>query len=287
MGVAQNKCCTPPQDVPTEPTPVPDAKSVVEDLDLAAKPLWLIEAEEAKALRAIQEEEAAKRVAELAAKKQAEMEAKRKAEEEAAAAAAEEASKEAAPKKKAATKKKAAAKAAAQSADVVPVVKKKTPEELKREAEVKKSIDEATKAASDTSAVRYDVEVKVVSARNLRDADWAPGGGTSDPYCLCESLGKAKARFKTKTVNDAENPVWNQAAKMQLGQGDTLKFTINDEDTGKEDDLLGWSQLKFDQIVPSGFEGELKLRDASDTAKARDAYLKVRVKILGASTAAQ
>ena len=32
-------------------------------------------------------------------------------------------------------------------------------------------------------------QVKCVSARGLRDADWLEG--TSDPYCLCEAVGKA------------------------------------------------------------------------------------------------
>ena len=63
---------------------------------------------------------------------------------------------------------------------------------------------------------RVFAQVKCVSARGLRDADWLEG--TSDPYCLCEAIGKAgcigrkrwrvkvKSKFKTKTVNNKENP---------------------------------------------------------------------------------
>lgn len=36
-------------------------------------------------------------------------------------------------------------------------------------------------------------QVKCVSARGLRDADWLEG--TSDPYCLCEAVGKVPVHF--------------------------------------------------------------------------------------------
>eukprot|EP00440_Ansanella_granifera_P030401 gb/GFBE01033028.1/.p1 GENE.gb/GFBE01033028.1/~~gb/GFBE01033028.1/.p1 ORF type:complete len:286 (+),score=123.12 gb/GFBE01033028.1/:1-858(+) len=279
MGAANARCCTPQEGAAASAealTPLVEAQNVLDQP--ISQPMWLIEAEEAKAAKKAKEEEAAKRLEELAAKKTAEAEEKRKAEESAATeeAAAEAAEAKAAPKKKAAAKKPAAAKAAAAEP---PEEVKKTPEQVKKEEELKKKIDEAVKGCKDMSQVRYDVEVKCVSARSLRDADWLEG--TSDPYCLCEGQGKVKSKFKTKTVSNKENPVWNQAAKMILGHGDTLKFTVNDQDAGKEDDLLGDVELPFDKWN-LGFEGELKLLHASDTAKGRDAYLKVRVKVFGA-----
>jgi len=39
--------------------------------------------------------------------------------------------------------------------------------------------------------------------------------------------------------------------------------------------------------MPSGFEGELKLRDASDTPYPRAAYVKVRVRLIGATVLEQ
>ena len=58
---------------------------------------------------------------------------------------------------------------------------------------------------------------------------------------------QVRSKFKTKTVNNKENPakistiplhtdlrpcmtqVWNQAAKMQLSNGDKLKFSVYDQ----------------------------------------------------------
>jgi len=228
----------------------------------SAKPLWVLDVQEAEiaakqrmdellALRKAQEEatEAKKREALEAAE-----EATKKREEEAAAAAAAAAS----PAKKAGAKR--APKASKPEVEAPPVV-----------VEV-----------VDYSKALYDLEVKVISANNLRNADWITG--TSDPYCLCEATGKLKGKFKTKTIDNKTDPVWNQAARMTLAHGDPMKFTVFDKDDGKEDDMLGWFSLPFDKIVPSGFEGDLTLKEASSTAVAQHATLRLRVKILKSYT---
>ncbi|CAJ1340573.1 unnamed protein product [Effrenium voratum] len=46
----------------------------------------------------------------------------------------------------------------------------------------------------------HDLEVKVVSAKGMRDADW--WAGTSDPYVTCKVEGKGKGEFRTPTVSN-------------------------------------------------------------------------------------
>ena len=47
------------------------------------------------------------------------------------------------------------------------------------------------------SSVYFNHQVTVEKANKLRDADWAPGGGSSDPYCAARhsfsGLGSATA----------------------------------------------------------------------------------------------
>ena len=45
--------------------------------------------------------------------------------------------------------------------------------------------------------------MKCVSARGLRDADWLEG--TSDPYCLCESIGKVGTSPNKKSAKGPES----------------------------------------------------------------------------------
>eukprot|EP00434_Breviolum_minutum_P023929 symbB.v1.2.021116.t1/scaffold1808.1/size103924/8 len=65
----------------------------------------------------------------------------------------------------------------------------------------------------------------------------------------------------------------------QLGLS-SIQF-VSLQDTGKADDFLGYAELSFEQLS-IGFEGELALKDASDTAQKVEAYVKVRVRNLGA-----
>jgi len=252
------------------------------------KPLWLAEAEEFVALQKQKEADQARRIQQLADER---AEEERKAKENEEKKAEEDAKAKEVDKKK---KKKPPAKSPTPNLEDQVKTKASPPvaavaeppalsappeEEKSKEAEQQQKIDEAVKAAKDLADAKFEFEVKCVSARGLRDADWLEG--TSDPYCLCEAVGKVKSKFKTKTVNNKENPVWNQAAKMQLCRGDKLKFSIFDQDTGKADDFLGYAELSFEQLS-IGFEGELALKDASDTARKVEAYVKVRVRNLGA-----
>lgn len=128
----------------------------------------------------------------------------------------------------------------------------------------------------------YDLSVTIVSARGLRDADWAPGGGSSDPFCVCEhhaALGKEVAKFQTQTIDNQNNPVWRHEEKIKnFHYGDKLKFHAYDKDWASAESL-GWAELGTDKIVREGkniFMGELKLKDAG----IKNAYVKLKVEVL-------
>ncbi|CAE8606264.1 unnamed protein product [Polarella glacialis] len=253
-------CCAPPSDMALESVDQVTAKPI--DIPLE-KPLWMLEAEDAEVAAKKRMEEMLVKRAEEAAAREAKAKAKRDQDEAQAAETAKAEAEEAAVTASASPKKKATAKRAPKSSAAAASVPLPEPKDM-------------------TNA-RYELEVKIVSAANLRNADWI--AGTSDPYCLCESTGVCKARFRTKVVDDKTDPVWNQAAKLTIAHGEAINFTVNDKDQGKSDDLLGWVELPFTQMLPTGFEGELKLKDASDSAKAQNATIKVRVKMLRSFTA--
>mmetsp|Transcript_30223 Transcript_30223/g.86726 ORF Transcript_30223/g.86726 Transcript_30223/m.86726 type:complete len:419 (+) Transcript_30223:92-1348(+) len=119
------------------------------------------------------------------------------------------------------------------------------------------------------------LKVTVVSARGLRNADWLPGQGVSDPFCVCEIEGKPLSRFLTKEIRNNLTPVWNQESEFaDYHIGDNLQFFVWDKDLVKQDDLLGRASLANDKFHPSGFEGELQLEQAG---KGVVAFLKVKV----------
>lgn len=126
-----------------------------------------------------------------------------------------------------------------------------------------------------------ELEIAIHSARGLRDADWAPGGGTSDPYCMCEVKGKGRTKIKTKTIDNNVNPKWNfTGAIPDFHLGDELLFAVYDYDWGSADDLLGRITVPTDKIVPFGFKGDLRLKDTHPDRKQEGAaYLSVQIKI--------
>jgi hypothetical protein len=261
--------CSAPKDTAGEVIDSQQAISV--KIEPSGPPLWLQDANEAQQKA---EEDAKVRLAELVERRRVEEERKAQLvaesqERKTDVEAESKAEPKAAPKKVSA--KKVAAPKPAEGA-------LSTTAPAPTEQETKALVKEAVTAVNE-SHVKFDFEVKIESARNLRDADWLTG--TSDPYCTLESLGTSKLKFRTKTVNDKENPVWNQKVKMSLNMHEDIKFTIWDQDVGKADDLLGWAKVSFKDIAGKGFDGELKLHDASDTMVPRDAFLKVCIKFVG------
>eukprot|EP00931_Biecheleriopsis_adriatica_P095351 TRINITY_DN68966_c0_g1_i1.p1 TRINITY_DN68966_c0_g1~~TRINITY_DN68966_c0_g1_i1.p1 ORF type:complete len:557 (-),score=117.65 TRINITY_DN68966_c0_g1_i1:65-1735(-) len=122
-----------------------------------------------------------------------------------------------------------------------------------------------------------ELNVYILEAKQLRDADWGPGGGASDPYCVCELKGQGHSKFRTKTIQNSSEPKWNAKGKLEEFRiGDDIVFSVFDEDYGKTDDFLGQAVLKTDQVLPFGFKGNLRLMDGD---KKLESSLTVQVKI--------
>eukprot|EP00421_Protoceratium_reticulatum_P065532 CAMPEP_0168406144 /NCGR_PEP_ID=MMETSP0228-20121227/25503_1 /TAXON_ID=133427 /ORGANISM="Protoceratium reticulatum, Strain CCCM 535 (=CCMP 1889)" /LENGTH=1111 /DNA_ID=CAMNT_0008419789 /DNA_START=75 /DNA_END=3410 /DNA_ORIENTATION=- len=125
------------------------------------------------------------------------------------------------------------------------------------------------------------LKVTVFSANGLYNADGFLAG-KSDPYCLCIIREKPKQKFKTKTVNNCLDPVWNHLSTFTgFIVGDSLEFQLWDSDTfPKPDQLLGKAALATADFFPAGFQGELLLSES----KAAEATVHVRVEVLPDST---
>merc|ERR1719458_1535664 len=100
-------------------------------------------------------------------------------------------------------------------------------------------MDALTTATTVPNKQAGPLRLTIVSARGLRDADWLPGTGKSDPYCVCEIAGKPKgAKVKTKVINDNLDPVWQHSAELPgYSPGDTLVFKVYDQDVAKSEFL--------------------------------------------------
>jgi len=219
-----------------------------------AKPLWQLEAEEQ---------------AQKSADAQQKLEEEKLAQEETEAKKLKDASET----------KKAEAKESDEHPAVVSEVRAEKPSEEK----TAEKVEEAKEQTADLSKTRYEFEVTLVSAKNLRDEDWLPGG--SDAYCVCEAIGRTKAKFQSPVVSNRSNPEWNHTEKIAIGHMDSLKFSVLDKDVAGKDDLLGDVELPFSKIAPSGFKGDLRLKHTNgDTAKSAVSDLVVEVKYLRSYT---
>merc|ERR1712217_986171 len=126
------------------------------------------------------------------------------------------------------------------------------------------------------------LRVVVLSATGLRNAAWV---GKSYPYCTLEiadrsapqGQGQSGSRLATKVIDNNLNPEWNEEFEVaHYCVGDSLKFTVNDIDSLKQDDPLGQVTVDSSQFCESGFEGDLQLSgDGAGTA----AFLKVRISV--------
>jgi len=134
---------------------------------------------------------------------------------------------------------------------------------------------DACRTADSISQDPEALQVSVISAKNLRDADWIPFAGSSEPYCVVEIVGKPNSRHQTHRRAQGTNPVWNFTTEFaHFSEGDSLKFTVYDQDVGKKDDILGQVILKGDRVA-AGFSGPLELEKAG---AGHEAYIEVAVR---------
>lgn len=124
-----------------------------------------------------------------------------------------------------------------------------------------------------------EITVNIYSAKNLRNADWGPGQGVSDPYCICEVPGKAETRIRTQVCKNTLNPTWDFTGTIRgYCKGDPLLFTVLDKDVLKADDFLGRATIAGAGLFDV-FQGELKLD--------KDASIRVKVEVSEPSTGEQ
>lgn len=142
---------------------------------------------------------------------------------------------------------------------------------LKCEYYYKDACRTADSVAQDPEAL----QVTIVGARGLRDADWVPFAGSSEPYCVCEIIGKPHSRHETHGHKQGKDPVWNFTTEFaHFSEGDALRFTIFDRHFIKKDDILGQVTLSGDRVA-TGFSGSLELEKAGRGSEA--AYIEVAV----------
>lgn len=98
------------------------------------------------------------------------------------------------------------------------------------------------------------LQVKVIRAENLRNADGGLFIGSSDPYVVVKLQGKPESEVQTHAVSDNLNPEWNQEFTVQQYElGDSVVFEVWDYDKGKKDDRLGSAVLDGSQITADGW----------------------------------
>lgn len=112
----------------------------------------------------------------------------------------------------------------------------------------------------------------IVKAHGLLDEDWS---SKSDPYCICQVMGKKSSQIKTEIGSNPTDPVWNHGPveMAEYEEGDALEFEVFDKDW-MMDDSLGQVALEAKEFAfPQKFVGALML-----TGKyAGKAKLEVRV----------
>lgn len=123
------------------------------------------------------------------------------------------------------------------------------------------------------------LRVLILSAQNLRGADFL---GTSDPYVKVEIVGptgEVKDGRQTQVIEQNLNPVWNEEHELTgFEQSDSLKFSVLDKDHLRGPDFLGKATLTATDFYPAGFDGDLTL---SEAGKGHSPRLRVRVFVVG------
>jgi len=152
-------------------------------------------------------------------------------------------------------------------------------------------------SAEQTRADRYaeaafkevvEVRVSMMGAKGLRSADKFTG--KSDPYCICEVVGKPHTKCETEVQKNTLQPTWEKAHHdiVDYKEGESLRFTVKDKDRGKADDVLGSALLRAPDFFPDGFHGEILLTEQSRTETGQmppKLAAKVEVKVRKVKTA--
>jgi len=124
---------------------------------------------------------------------------------------------------------------------------------------------------------RPQLRVQAIGAKGLRSADFGITGGSSDPYCTFNIVGRPQQRHKTKTIKKCLEPVWDFEGLLSgCGEGDAVEFEVWDYDAVGADDLLGKAVLEYEDFAAFGFEGEVPLTESGT----KSAVLMVKLELL-------
>lgn len=116
------------------------------------------------------------------------------------------------------------------------------------------------------TGMRADLRVNVVGCCSLRNADSNAMQGVSDPYVTCKVVGSRKDAFRTPTIKDNLNPVWNHEATIRgYSVGDAIEFSVWDHDYLSGPDFLGHTVMDAAEFYPHGFDATRILMDAGDS----------------------
>jgi len=126
----------------------------------------------------------------------------------------------------------------------------------------------------------FSLDVTIISASQLRNADIGLLNGLSDPYCSvsierggCIQHGTTK---RTETVKDNLNPEWNKRLHFDdITPQDVLVFEVKDKDTNKADDAIGSARVLVSEIADGETILTVSAKDNSTlkVAFARDDFL--------------
>lgn len=93
------------------------------------------------------------------------------------------------------------------------------------------------------------VEVNLVRAEGVRSAD---SNGFSDPYVAFYLDAQSDKIYKSKTIKETLNPVWNESFRFAIKnyKDCTLRAMVMDWDMGNKDDFLGGYQFDLSELEP-------------------------------------
>lgn len=97
--------------------------------------------------------------------------------------------------------------------------------------------------------------VRIIEARNLENRDCFLSG-KSDPYAICTVGAQA---FKTKTIDNSLNPVWNEPgfeAVIDQVSGQQVSVEVFDDDPGDNDEFIGRLVLETQDLARDQFRDQ-------------------------------
>ncbi|XP_006920524.1 cytosolic phospholipase A2 delta [Pteropus alecto] len=99
------------------------------------------------------------------------------------------------------------------------------------------------------ASVCWRLTVRVLEARGL---GWADMLSEADPYVVLQLSTAPGMKFKTKTVTDSSNPVWNETFSflIQSQVKNVLELSVYDEDSVTEDDVCFQFLYDISEVLP-------------------------------------